>query len=173
MDASHRSNSRRNRLSRRNALAATAAAFAAVLVSVGCSVEVQNRQPAQQLARDSAPPGSVYTGWRIYQGHCASCHGTDAGGSASAPDLMARVSGMGPRQFVDVVLLRYRWIVAGEGDTSTARETLVEEIVARHAGAVTMPAWRDEPNVNAHVIDLYAYLASRADGSQGPGRPPR
>jgi len=158
-----------------NTTRAAALALAAAIGAAGCAVEVQNREPARQLARASAAPGSVYTGWRVYQGYCARCHGADAGGGASAPELLTRVAGMGPRQFVDVVLLRYRWIVPGEpsGDTSAARETLVEEIVTRKAGEVSMPAWHDEPNVNAHVIDLYAYLAARADGSQGPGRPGR
>jgi hypothetical protein len=34
-------------------------------------------------------------------------------------------------------------------------------------------AWQDEPPVNAHVLDLYAYLSARADGVAGPGRPRR
>jgi hypothetical protein len=27
------------------------------------------------------------------------------------------------------------------------------------------------PPVNAHIVDLYAYLSARARGTQGPGRP--
>jgi hypothetical protein len=38
-------------------------------------------------------------------------------------------------------------------------------------GAVTMPAWQGEPSVNAHVLDLYAYLSARAEGRLGTGRP--
>ncbi|MDD3936131.1 hypothetical protein [Rhodoferax sp.] len=28
-----------------------------------------------------------------------------------------------------------------------------------------------EPRVNAHIMDLYAYLWARAEGTQGPQRP--
>ena len=143
------------------------------LVLASCSVELENRKPAQELARAAAPPGSVYTGWRLFEQHCARCHGSDAGGTSAAPQLLTRVSAMGPRQFVDLVLRRYEWIVPGEHGGGDARETLVEEIVQRKDPAVSMPAWRDEPNVDAHILDLYAYLAARADGTQGPGRPSR
>jgi hypothetical protein len=34
-----------------------------------------------------------------------------------------------------------------------------------------MPAWQDQPSVNAHILDLYTYLAGRADGSVGRERP--
>jgi hypothetical protein len=27
--------------------------------------------------------------------------------------------------------------------------------------------------VSAHIVDLYAYLSARAEGTQGPGRPPQ
>jgi hypothetical protein len=37
---------------------------------------------------------------------------------------------------------------------------------------VEMPAWQSEPVVNAHIIDLYAYLSARADGKLDVGRPP-
>jgi hypothetical protein len=33
------------------------------------------------------------------------------------------------------------------------------------------PALQGKPRVNAHIVDLYAYLAARAEGLQGPGRP--
>ena len=41
----------------------------------------------------------------------------------------------------------------------------------RQQGALSMPAWQGEPRVNAHIMDLYAYLSARAEGRQGPGRP--
>ncbi|HPP82079.1 MAG TPA: c-type cytochrome [Rubrivivax sp.] len=149
--------------------------LAAALALASCSVELENRKPAQELARAAEPPGSVYTGWRLFQQHCARCHGSDAGGTSAAPGLPARVGAMGPRQFVDLVLRRYEWIVPAEhgGGDSAARETLAEEIVQRKDPALSMPAWRGEPNVDAHILDLYAYLAARADGTQGPGRPSR
>lgn len=140
----------------------------------GCTgVQVQNRQPAQELAQKSRPPGSVYTGWRVFQDRCAACHGPEATGSGQAPDLLERVRTMGARQFVSRVLNRYDWGLAtsAAGGESAAREALVEEIMQRRQGALSMPAWRGEPGVQAHIADLYAYLSARAEGAQGPGRP--
>jgi len=147
--------------------------FASVLA--GCAVEVQNLQPARELARLGKPPGSVYTGWRVYQDKCAACHGPAAAGTQAAPDLLPRVREMGPRQFVGLVLKRYdsHFPLAPAGSDSAAREALIDSIVRRDAGALEMPAWQDEPGVSAHVADLYSYLSARAEGTQGPGRPMR
>ena len=147
--------------------------FASALLMAGCAVEVQNRQAAQELARLSQPPGSVYTGWRVFQDKCAGCHGPAATGTARAPDLLARVRDMGPRRFVSLVLTRYDWPVstAQASRNSAALDALVEQIVQREDGVLTMPAWQGEPRVNAHIVDLYAYLSARADGTQGLGRP--
>ena len=96
-----------------------------------------------------------------------------ATGSAQAPDLLPRVHEMGPRRFVAVVLRRYEMSLplpqaAGEG---AAREALIEGLLQRREGALAMPAWEGEPRVNAHIVDMYAWLAARAEGTQGPGRP--
>lgn len=149
------------------------AVFASALLLAGCAVEVQNRQAAQELARLSQPPGSVYTGWRVFQDKCAGCHGPAATGTARAPDLLPRVRDMGPRRFVSLVLTRYDWPVstAQASRHSAALDALVEQIVQREDGVLTMPAWQGEPRVNAHIVDVYAYLSARADGTQGPGRP--
>ncbi|WP_341888934.1 c-type cytochrome [Variovorax sp. YR752] len=150
------------------------AVLAAALLLAGCAaVEVSNRQPAQELAQAARPPGSVYTGWRVFQERCAGCHGATAAGTAQAPDLLERVRTMGPRQFVGRVLNRYDWGLSASqtGSEGAAREALVEEIMQRRQGALNMPAWREEPRVNAHIADLYAYLSARAEGRQGPGRP--
>lgn len=152
---------------------AIGAAIGAALWLASCALEVQNRQPAQELAQAAKPPGSVYTGWRVFQERCAGCHGPAATGTARAPDLLPRVREMGPRRFVGLVLRRYDWSLpaAQAGSESAAREALVEEIMQRRQGALAMPAWESEPRVNAHIADLYAYLAARAEGTQGPGRP--
>jgi mono/diheme cytochrome c family protein len=139
----------------------------------GCALEVENTQAAAELAQRAQPPGSVYTGWRVFQDRCAGCHGAPATGTVAAPDLLPIVGSMGPRRFVGLVLLRYDWsLPAGQsGADSAARDALIEGVMQRKAGALTMPVWQGEPRVNAHIMDLYAYLSARADGSQGPGRP--
>lgn len=132
-------------------------------------VELQNLQPAQELAQRSQPPGSVYTGWRVFQDRCAGCHGADASGTAGGPDLLPRVRTMGPRQFVSLVLTRYDWALPAAPAGGAA--ALADEVMQRRQGQLTMPAWQGEPRVSAHIADLHAYLSARAAGSQGPGRP--
>lgn len=151
-----------------------AAAFAAALLLAGCaSVQVQNRQPAQELAQQARPPGSVYTGWRVFQDKCAACHGPAALGTSRGPDLLPRVREMGSRKFVGLVLQRYDWTrpASQPRDDSAALDALVERILQRQEGALVMPAWEGEPRVTAHIADLYAYLSARAEGTQGSGRP--
>ncbi len=139
----------------------------------GCAVEIQNLQPAKELAQRSQPPGVVYTGWRVFQDKCASCHGPAAAGTANGPDLLPRMREMGAKRFVSLVLLRYDLDVAGKpAERGTgADQTLVDAVAERRSGALTMPAWQGEPRVDAHIVDLYAYLSARAEGTQGAGRP--
>jgi len=153
---------------------ASLAALAALVLAAGCAVEVQNTKPAQELqAARTRPPGSVYTGWRVYVDRCAGCHGVDAAGSGNAPDLLARVRSLGPGRFVNLVLRRYEWNLPSPPPAAdgAARDAAVEDIVQRRAGQLTMPAWQGEPRVTAHIADLYAYLSARAEGTVGPGRP--
>ena len=148
-------------------------ALASALLLAGCAVEFQNAQPAQEVARLSKPPGSVYVGWRVFQDRCASCHGAAAAGGAGAPNLLPLVRDMGSRQFVSLVLKRYDWGLPpaqARGD-SAAQAALVETIVQRREEPLTMPAWQGEPRVQAPISDLYAYLSARAQGTQGPDRP--
>jgi hypothetical protein len=72
-------------------------------------MEVQNRQVAEELARLSKPPGSLYNGWRVLQQRCARCHGSAATGTLDGLDLLPRVHAMGVHQFVSLVLARYDW----------------------------------------------------------------
>lgn len=154
-------------------IALSCAAFVSALSLAGCAVEVQNKQPSQEIAQASRPPGSVYTGWRVFQERCAGCHGLAATGTAKGPDLLPRVGQMGPHRFVNLVLRRYDWSMPASqaGSEGAAREAFIEGIVQRREGALAMPAWQGEPRVNAHIADLYAYLSARAQGTQGPGRP--
>lgn len=139
----------------------------------GCALELENRQAAQALAQRSKPPGSVYTGWRVFQDRCAQCHGADATGTGSATNLLPRVRDMGARRFVGLVLKRYDWNLppAQAASESAARDALIEDLVQRKGPVLVMPAWQGEPSVSAHIADLYAYLSARAEGTQGPGRP--
>jgi hypothetical protein len=143
------------------------------LALTACAVDVQNTQARQEMAQQAKPPGSVYTGWRVFQDKCVACHGPAATGTERGPDLLPRVREMGLRRFVNVVLYRYDWSLpaARAGGESAAREALIDEVMRRQQGDLTMPAWQGEPRVNAHITDLYAYLSARAEGTQGPGRP--
>ncbi|MGQ3050177.1 MAG: c-type cytochrome [Roseateles sp.] len=154
---------------------ATLSAATLAAVAAGCAVEVQNTKPAQALAREALPEGQRYVGWRVFQQKCATCHGTAATGSAAAPDLLPRLREMGSHQFASLVLRRYDWILAAaESDPQAAGQSAVaEKILQGREAALVMPAWQGDPMVTAHIIDLYAYLAARADGTQGPGRPAR
>lgn len=146
--------------------------MAAVLLA-GCAVELENRRASQEVARMAEPPGSTYLGWRVFQNKCAACHGPAATGTAKGPDLLPRLRDMGSRQFVSVVLKRYDWSQAAtqaRGD-GAALDALVDRIVRRQDYPQNMPAMEGEPSVNAHLVDLYAYLSARATGIQGPGRP--
>ncbi len=151
---------------------ATVIGLAVATWLAGCAVEVENRQAATELKKETASTGSLYTGWRVFQGQCASCHGPDATGSSQAPDLTVRLDNMGPRQFASLVLQRYDWTRPAEPATGTATlDAMVEEILQRQGAVIQMPAWNGEPQVNAHIMDLYAYLSARAEGTQGPGKP--
>jgi cytochrome c5 len=144
-----------------------------LLLLTGCTVDWQNRHAAQEVAQLSAAPGSVYLGWRVFQDKCAACHGAAATGTANAPDLLPRVRTMGERQFVSLVLQRYDLSQpATQARSGTAAgEAQVEVIMQRKDAPLSMPAWQSEPRVNAHILDLHAYLSARAQGRQGTERP--
>ena len=151
-----------------------ALASASALLLSGCAVEVQNTLPAKELAQTAKPPGSVYVGWRLFQEKCAACHGPAANGTSNGPDLLPRVAAIGPRQFVSLVLKRYDWNLSASKAASegAAREAMIDDVLQRNPTYATqMPAWESSPRVSAHIVDLYAYLSSRARGVQGPGLP--
>lgn len=148
---------------------------ALVLLMTGCAVQIDNAQPAQQLAREALLPGSPYLGWRVFQERCAGCHGPAALGGSGIPNLLPLVSNMTQRQFIGLVLYRYDWVIASDQSRrdSASRPTQDELNRQGKEGQITMPAWQGEPEVKAHIADLYAYLSARAQGTQGPGRPER
>ncbi len=152
------------------------AALLAALLLAGCTgVEWENKRMTEEYAQSTRPPGSVYTGWRVFQERCAACHGPDAVGTSRGPDLLPVVREMGARQFVSVVLKRYDWSLPAvqNGMDTAALDALIDDILRRKEGVLTMPAWQGEPRIEAHIVDLHAYLAARAEGTQGPGRPVR
>jgi len=155
----------------RLALASTGVLAATLLGA--CSIDFLNSRAAQELALQAQPSGSVYTGWRVFQDKCASCHGPAGLGTAAAPNLLPKVQDIGPRQFVDIVLRRYDWNIPADRIASqgAGREALLEQLVQRQDYMLTMPAWQGEPRVTAHIVDLYAYLLARAEGRQGTDRP--
>lgn len=144
-----------------------------LLLLTGCTVDWQNRHAAQEVAQLSAAPGSVYLGWRVFQDKCAACHGAAATGTANAPDLLPRVRAMGERQFVSLVLQRYdlNQPATQVRSGTAAGEAQVEVVMQRKDAPLAMPAWQSEPRVNAHILDLHAYLSARAQGRQGTERP--
>jgi mono/diheme cytochrome c family protein len=146
--------------------------WAPALWLAGCALQVENTQAAQAPEPRSGPLNAVYTGWRVFQGNCAGCHGADATGGAG-PDLLPRMRDLRQRQFVDMLLARYEWTNPPAQPTRSGleREAWIDDIVQRRKGALVVPAGQGEPRVNAYVVDLYAWLSARADGTQGPGRP--
>lgn len=150
-----------------------ASALVAALGLAGCAVELENIQPAQELAEATQPAGSVYTGWRVFQDRCAACHGPDALGTAKAPDLLPKVRQMGQRRFVGLVLERYDWNLPPDQSRpqGAALDHLVDQTIAHQGPVVVMPAWQGEPRVTAHITDVFAYLSARSEGRQKPGRP--
>ena len=154
--------------------AAGIAAAAALLAA--CTVHFDNTAPAEQLARESAPAGSAYDGWRLFNQRCASCHGKDAAGAAPMPDLLDRVASMGPRRFANLVLTRYDWsksIAEDEGVQATIPRLYLRPTPRGGTEVLEMPAWSNDPAVVGHVSDLYAYLSARAERRLGTGSPPR
>jgi hypothetical protein len=57
---------------------------------------------------------------------------------------------------------------AGEG---AAREALIQEVLRRQEHPTAMPAWEGEPEVQAHILDLYTYLEGRSTGKVPAGVP--
>ena len=122
----------------------------------------------------------TYAGWRAFHSTCYACHGTGGGGSAVAPDLVARIGGMTPRAFAAKVLASYRIVSPADGPAADqgagTPDTMLEQIMRRERGTggrLIMPAWEGDARVDPHVLDLSAYLSARADGKIGSGEPRR
>ncbi len=145
---------------------------AAVFMTV--ATVVQAADPALPTPPTPAASAPLHdAGWRVFQANCARCHGADAAGTASAPDLLVRVRGMSQGRFEGSVLRRYQWVVPS-GDARSegaAREALVQDVLGRRDGDKQMPAWEKDPTVRASIGKLWAYLDARASGALGPDQP--
>jgi mono/diheme cytochrome c family protein len=84
-------------------------------------------------------------GYRRYQGVCGHCHGPDGLGSSFAPGLIASLPSRG------------RFAAAVLGGASGPRGV--------------MRGFSGDPNVEPYLDAIYAYLAARASGRLGRGRP--
>ncbi|MBN8506615.1 MAG: c-type cytochrome [Burkholderiales bacterium] len=151
----------------------------ALLLSTACAPgiaqpRITNLEPALQLAKArEAQPAQLYAGWRVFQQRCASCHGPAADGAGGGANLLLRMQGLGPQRFVDLALRRYDGLLGLPKGEGAAREALLDELVDRRAAPLSMPAWQGDAVVQAHVMDLYAYLAARAENRLPAGRPAR
>ena len=145
----------------------------ALILLSGCTLEFANTRAAREISTPLPPKGDLYAGWRVFQDKCASCHGIAATGGNRAPDLLPKIKEMNLRQFAGIVLKRYdlgSGAARGSQDPSTLEKS-IDEIMRRSEAPVEMPAWQSEPAVNAHILDLYAYLYARSEGKLGVERP--
>ena len=139
----------------------------------GCQTEFINAKPAREL-NPPPPTDNLYAGWRVFQAKCASCHGAAATGGERAPDLLPIVRELSARRFAAVVLQRYDLDkgFAEDSKNQSTVDTRIEDILRRGEPPIEMPGWQGEPAVNAHILDLHAYLAARANGKLSTERPP-
>jgi mono/diheme cytochrome c family protein len=90
-------------------------------------------------------PAAVREGYRRYQGVCGHCHGPDGAGSTFASSL------------IDPLPARDRFVAAVTGGVAGPRGV--------------MRGFAGDPNVEPYLEAIYAYLAERASGRLGRGRP--
>jgi mono/diheme cytochrome c family protein len=126
------------------------AALAAALLSganpaAGGPADTTGDRP-YRVEAGAVDPGT-YNGYRRYHATCSHCHGPDGLGSSFGPSLIER-----PLPFAAFA-----------------------EVVRRGAasGTAVMQGFADDPNVEPHIANIYAYLRARADGVLGRGRPLR
>lgn len=87
----------------------------------------------------------TYVGWRVFNTHCARCHGADAVGSDFAPDLTLRMRGMSMQRF-------YRALDQGYLGPDSP-----------------LPPHGRNPDVARYYSELWTYLSARERGSLQPG----
>lgn len=145
------------------------------MLLASCSLDFINAKPARDIKSPPQPKGDMYAGWRVFQDKCSSCHGNNATGGDSAPDLLPIVHNMNAQHFSELVLNRYDLEIGirkKSANPSTIDEQ-INEIMRRSEPPIEMPAWQGNPAVSAHILDLYIYLSARAEGQLGTQRPYR
>lgn len=93
----------------------------------------------------SADPAAVVEGYRRYQGVCSHCHGPDGSGSSFAMGLIDPLP-----------------------DRARFRQAVLE---GASSPSGMMRGFAGDPNVEPYLDAIYAYLAERASGRLGRGRP--
>jgi mono/diheme cytochrome c family protein len=83
---------------------------------------------------------STYVGWRVFEAHCASCHGVGGEGTQFAPELAPRIRRMDFRSFSAVL---------DDG----------------YPGVTSLPAWGERRDVARYYAELWDYLSARAAGT--------
>ncbi len=128
------------------------------------------RKTAYTIENGKVDDGT-YTGWHLFNTTCFVCHGDDGMGTDRAPNLLTRLEGMSSRAFRKKVL--YRYFAKVNLDDPERRSAFLAQIAEKDAVKFKMPTWSDEPNIRAHIGDLYSYLKARSDGALAEGQPKR
>lgn len=105
--------------------------------------------PAATEAQSPRVDASAYVGWRVFDAHCASCHGLNGEGTSFAPDLAPRIERMDQRSFARMLEQGY-------------------------SGVTSLPPWGEQRDVARYSAELWLYLSRLAAGdlSAGPLRRP-
>ena len=90
-----------------------------------------------------------YQGWKFFQVYCARCHGEDALGSFTAPNLVFSVS----------------------PDGSITRDSFV--VIVQTGLATTGMKGFGDVLEDQQIANIYAYVKARSEGRLGRGRPHR
>lgn len=148
-----------------------------VLAGSGAVMGAEPAPGTYRITQGKADKGT-FSGWVVYHTACFICHGRDALGTDIAPPLVKSLKTLSRQDFANKVLTRYRYAF-GAPQASTEEQASVRELILSEvrksergkAGMVAMPGWQGNPGIQAHLLDLYAYLKARADGALGPGQP--
>lgn len=122
-------------------------ALAAVVLGVATAWGQSRGGDGPWCSRDAAcqVDTATFVGWRVFETHCAGCHGQSGVGSRFAPELGSRMRGMTQREFSVALREGYRGL----------------------QGRMTPRA--DNRDVARYVDELWSYLRARASGDLGPG----